>query len=117
MLERKAHGASRDSAHLRFADEESAEASHAIHHRHAREACRSAEQDGLQRNIMENVGIEPAEKSPKLEDGGEATKRRETATAPGERVGDETLLLDSRPALVDSRRNMDLVACRFRRTG
>src|SRR6476660_3235336 len=119
MLERKAHSASRDSAYLGFADEESAEASHAIHHRHVgkAEACGRTEQDGFQRNVMENIGIELAEKAPEFEDGGETAERREAPAAPGERVRDEALLLDGRPSLRESRCHMHFVACRLCRTG
>src|SRR4029450_1161747 len=99
MLQCKAHGAPRDPAYLGLADEEGAEAGHAVHHRHAGEpeARGGTEQDGLQGNVMENVWIEPAEKPPELEDGGEAAERRKAPAAPGERVRHETLLLHGRP--------------------
>src|SRR5262249_44002391 len=95
------------------------EAGHAIHYSRVGEpeACGGAKQNGLERHIMENVGIELVEKTPELKHRREAAERREAAAAPREGVRGEALLLDDHPALLDPRCDRDVVAGGLRRAG
>src|SRR5215475_667518 len=119
MSEGKAHGPAADLAHFGLANEQRAEAGHAIHYGRIGEpeACRGAKQNGLERYIMENVRIELVEKTPELKHRREAAERREATAAPRECVRGEALLLDDHPALLDPRCNMDVVAGGLRRAG
>ena len=111
-FERGDHERAGELALAMIADEQRAEPGQAVDHgdRGKPEARDAAEQHGLQRDVVQDVGLERAQQPAQLGNAGEAMRRREAAALPGQSMRGEALLFDGCLALVQPRRDMHLVA-------